>query len=219
MIDSQSSTTDSAPAARSDLVAAQRAGRLARVKLEPSEFQQLAAEQSLVLALVADSQRSLTEESGSFGGLTPPGNVALGPDGSIYLLDTENAQLKRFDPCECRFLPVPCFGGTGSWAATVEKSPWHRRLRRQPVCLRHRQSSRERLCPARIRAARFLAAAARRVQKAAIRNWRIRGSRLISLSIDSGGSTLPMARTVASIVSLRRDSGKNASQDLGKRPG
>ena len=84
------------------------------IKLDPREFQQLAAQQSLVLALAPASQRSLTEASGSFGGLTPPGNVALGPDGTIYLLDTQDAQLKRFDPCECQFLPVPCLGGVGS---------------------------------------------------------------------------------------------------------
>jgi phage tail-like protein len=84
------------------------------MKLEPSEFQQQVEEQSLALALAPDSQRSLTEASGCFGGLTPPGNVALGSDGSIYLLDTQNAQLKRFDPCDRRFLPVPCLGGVGS---------------------------------------------------------------------------------------------------------
>jgi phage tail-like protein len=84
------------------------------MRLAPNEFHQLGEEQSLLLALAPDSQRSLTEESGSFGGLTPPGNVALGPDGSIYLLDTQNAQLKRFDPCDCKFLPVPCLGGVGS---------------------------------------------------------------------------------------------------------
>ena len=85
-----------------------------RVGWRAAELQQLSAERSLVMALSPDTQRSLTESSGSFGGLTPPGNVALGPDNGIYLLDAENAQLKRFDPCECRFMPVPCFGGTGS---------------------------------------------------------------------------------------------------------
>ncbi len=69
--------------------------------------------QSLVLALSPESRRSLTEASGSFGGLTTPGNVAIGPDGSIYLLDCTNTQLKRFDPCECSFQQVPCFGGAG----------------------------------------------------------------------------------------------------------
>jgi phage tail-like protein len=69
---------------------------------------------SLVLSLTPEGRRSLTEPSGSFGGLTTPGNVAIGPDGSIYLLDTTRAQLKRFDPCECNFQNVPCFGGIGS---------------------------------------------------------------------------------------------------------
>lgn len=88
-------------------------GRIGWRALElPSELQ-LTGEQSLALALAPDSQRSLTEASGSFGGLIPPGYTALGPDGSIYLLDTQHAQLKRFDPCECRFVPVPCFGGVG----------------------------------------------------------------------------------------------------------
>jgi len=68
---------------------------------------------SLVLGLAPESRRSLTEPNGSFGGLTPPGNIAVGPDGSVYLLDTDRAELKRFDPCECRFMTVPCFGGTG----------------------------------------------------------------------------------------------------------
>jgi phage tail-like protein len=87
-----------------------------------AELQQLSAERSLVMAPAPDTQRSLTESSGSFGGLTPPGNVALGPDSGIYLLDAEDAQLKRFDPCECRFMPVPCFGGTGSGPRQL-KSP------------------------------------------------------------------------------------------------
>jgi phage tail-like protein len=70
--------------------------------------------QSLALELLPDNSRSLTESSGSFGGLTVPANVALGPDGSIYLLDTKTLELKRFDPCECVFKTVPCFGGEGS---------------------------------------------------------------------------------------------------------
>jgi len=85
-----------------------------RVGWRAAELRQLSAERSLIMAPAPDTQRSLTEPSGSFGGLRPPGNVALGPDGGIYLLDAENAQLKLFDPCECRFVSVPCFGGTGS---------------------------------------------------------------------------------------------------------
>jgi phage tail-like protein len=89
-------------------------GRIGWRALELSSELDLTREQSLVLALVPDSQRSLSEASGSFGGLTPPGYTALGPDGSIYLLDTQHAQLKRFDPCECKFVALPCFGGIGS---------------------------------------------------------------------------------------------------------
>jgi phage tail-like protein len=69
--------------------------------------------QALALALRPESRRVLTENSGSFGGLTVPANVALGPDGSIYLLDDRTMALKRFDACECRFQTVPGFGGEG----------------------------------------------------------------------------------------------------------
>lgn len=75
--------------------------------------EQLPPRRSLTLALAPESQRALTEASGSFGGLTIPANVALGPDNSIYLLDPAQLQLKRFDPCECKFQSVPCFGGAG----------------------------------------------------------------------------------------------------------
>ena len=54
------------------------------------------------------SLRALTEPSGSFGGLRPPANVALDDEGSVWLLDGD--VLKRFDPCECRFEEVACFG-------------------------------------------------------------------------------------------------------------
>lgn len=65
------------------------------------------------LALAPAGPRSLAEPSGSFGGLRPPRNVAVGPVGDLYLLDPETLRLKRFDPCECRFVVVPCAGGRG----------------------------------------------------------------------------------------------------------
>lgn len=74
------------------------------------------AKGSLTLVPQLGGRRSLTEVSGSFGGLTVPANVALGPDGSIYLLDAKTLELRRFDPCECVFKTVPCFGGEGSGA-------------------------------------------------------------------------------------------------------
>ena len=78
-----------------------------------NQIEYLPPTKSLVLSLAPDSRRSLAEASGSFGGLTAPGNVAVGADGSVYLLDADGAQLKRFDACECRFVNIPCFGGTG----------------------------------------------------------------------------------------------------------
>src|SRR5262245_44872518 len=51
----------------------------------------------LTLKAVPGSGRSVAEPSGSFGGITVPANVALGPDGSIYLLDAASLELNRFD--------------------------------------------------------------------------------------------------------------------------
>jgi phage tail-like protein len=67
----------------------------------------------LTLAAAPGAARSLDEPSGSFGGLVPPSNVAVAGDGTIYLLDRTSMRLLRFDPCCCRFEPVPCFGGEG----------------------------------------------------------------------------------------------------------
>ncbi len=69
---------------------------------------------TLALASLPGTRRTLVEPHGSFGGLTPPGNVALGPEGDIYLLDCVSHTLKRFDPCECRFDTVPMLGGCGT---------------------------------------------------------------------------------------------------------
>jgi phage tail-like protein len=69
---------------------------------------------ALALKPVAGSGRTLTEPSGSFGGLRLPANVALGPGGKIYLLDRATLRLKRFNPCACGFDVLPCFGGEGS---------------------------------------------------------------------------------------------------------
>lgn len=68
---------------------------------------------ALVLAAAPDAARRLNEANGSFGGLTPPPNVALAADGTLFLLDRAQGRLKRFDPCSCRFEVVPCTGGQG----------------------------------------------------------------------------------------------------------
>lgn len=82
--------------------------------------EQASTSQALALAPQPGSGRSLTEKSGSFGGITLPANVALGPGDDVYLLDTKATELKRFDPCECLFKTVPCFGGRGKGRRQLE---------------------------------------------------------------------------------------------------
>ena len=62
----------------------------------------------VTLGPTADAMRLLTEPSGSFGGVRPPGNVAIAPGGDIYLLDPAKGTIARFNPCCCRFDAVPC---------------------------------------------------------------------------------------------------------------
>lgn len=66
---------------------------------------------ALTLSLRPEAQPSLVANSGSFGGLTAPANVALGPDCRVFLLDRRRLALKVFDPCRCCFERVPCLGG------------------------------------------------------------------------------------------------------------
>lgn len=63
---------------------------------------------SLTLKFAPHAAPSLTDASGSFGGLVLPAHVAIAPDESIYLLDRTRLVIRRFDPCECRFIDVPC---------------------------------------------------------------------------------------------------------------
>lgn len=84
-----------------------------RPATKPVNVEQALAHGALALTPIPGSGRSLTEPGGSFGGLTLPTNVALGPDDSVYLLDNKTIELMRFDPCECLFHSVPCFGGSG----------------------------------------------------------------------------------------------------------
>jgi phage tail-like protein len=77
------------------------------------------SEHVIRLARSPASTRSLTEASGSLGGLRPPANVALGDD-AIWLFDADHVWLERFDSCCCRFEVVPCFGGAGSGARELD---------------------------------------------------------------------------------------------------
>ena len=67
-------------------------------------------DQALELPRAVSSLRPLTEVSGSFGGLRPPGNVAVTDTGLIWLLDPDRGLL-RFDPCGCGFEEVLEGGG------------------------------------------------------------------------------------------------------------
>lgn len=70
-------------------------------------------EQLLQLAIAAGG-RSLTEASGSFGGIVPLANVAVADDGGVYLLDRTTALVQCFDPCTCTFVAIPGLGGVGT---------------------------------------------------------------------------------------------------------
>jgi phage tail-like protein len=63
---------------------------------------------SLALGPSLQARRRFDEPSGSFGGLVPPSHVAVASDGSVFLLDRMSRRLKRFDPCCCRFVDLPC---------------------------------------------------------------------------------------------------------------
>jgi phage tail-like protein len=92
-----------------------------RVGWHAAELDDVAiASDDLGLLIVPGSGRLLNEASGSFGGLMLPGNAALAADGSLYLLDAQAGQLKRFDPCDCRFQAVPCLGGIGTGARQLQ---------------------------------------------------------------------------------------------------
>jgi phage tail-like protein len=67
----------------------------------------------LTLELVSPPGPGLLDPFGTLGGLVPPPFTALTPDGSLYLLDRTGGRLLWFDPCACRFLPLPCLDPPG----------------------------------------------------------------------------------------------------------
>jgi phage tail-like protein len=71
---------------------------------------------ALVLRSLPGGPSTLADPSGRFGGLAPPPNVALAPDGTVWLLDLTRGKLRRFDDCACAFIDTPCTGGVGPGA-------------------------------------------------------------------------------------------------------
>jgi phage tail-like protein len=59
-------------------------------------------------------QRPLAEPLSDLGGLTAPIGVAVDCAGDVYVLDRSGPAVLRFDPCDCRFVPLACLGGQGA---------------------------------------------------------------------------------------------------------
>lgn len=72
-----------------------------------------AVDAELTLELLSPPGPGLLDPLGTLGGLVPPPFTALAPDGSLYLLDRAGRRLLWFDPCTCRFLPLPCLDRPG----------------------------------------------------------------------------------------------------------
>lgn len=80
----------------------------------PSFVKNVASESAggaLALAPLAGGEGSLSEPSGSFGGLFWPDALAPLPDGGLVLLDRPRGVLRRLEPCCCEFVDWPCLGG------------------------------------------------------------------------------------------------------------
>jgi phage tail-like protein len=77
------------------------------------------ADCALVMAPLAGTQRSVSEPSGSLGGLVLPTWLARDCEGGLWLLGQSSGELKRFDACTCAFVTVPCTAGSGRGARAI----------------------------------------------------------------------------------------------------
>ena len=66
-----------------------------------------AGRQALTLAPVPGSAVPLAAPDGSLGGAAPPRHVAVGPDGTLFIIDGAGAVL-AYDACAERFAALPC---------------------------------------------------------------------------------------------------------------
>lgn len=76
------------------------------------DAQNVAITDELALAQLPGATRSLTEPSGTLGGLVPPSNMAINSACEIWLASSDG-HIKRFDPCGCNFDPIPCYQSPG----------------------------------------------------------------------------------------------------------
>lgn len=92
--------------------------------------ERVAARGTLRLRALPGRGRPLADGTGSFGGLADATGMAIGPDGTVYVLDARTPALYRFDPCERRWDRVACIAGAGSGAGEVRDphgialAPW-----------------------------------------------------------------------------------------------
>ena len=68
---------------------------------------------TLQLRLLPGIARPLTSADGTFGGFTNPSGLAVDSQDSIYIVDSADHLIKRFDPCRQIFQILPCLGGSG----------------------------------------------------------------------------------------------------------
>jgi phage tail-like protein len=69
---------------------------------------------SLRLRQLPGAARPLTDSGGTLGGFTNPVGLALDTQERIYILDSADDLIKRFDPCLQAFQILACIGGKGS---------------------------------------------------------------------------------------------------------
>ena len=84
-------------------------GKLESIERDPCDG-------ALRLAYLAATARTLTEASGSLGGLRLPGNAALGPDESLFCSTASTRGCAASIRARCAFERVPCLGGEGGGA-------------------------------------------------------------------------------------------------------
>jgi phage tail-like protein len=89
----------------------------------------VAAGKALRLRTLPGSGHALVDAGGTFGGLADATGMAVGADGSVYVLDGRTPALYRFDPCEA-WERVPCVAREGSEIGEVRDpngialAPW-----------------------------------------------------------------------------------------------
>lgn len=65
-------------------------------------------------------QKPVKDKTGSFGGLALPAGIAHDEYGNIYIVDTENALLLKYDFCTPVPVPVPCTSTQGDMPAQFD---------------------------------------------------------------------------------------------------